>query len=218
VGGLGFGGARLGGGLGCCCCDLGRGDFGDGGDGAEVWVEDEVFDEVVGRVILRGGGVGVAAVGVAAVGVAAGGGAADVAAAVGAAGVSGGGARIAREVGAGDEQAVEEMAGALGVELVGGNAVEDLGEGELDAGAVVDGGQLELGLGGMDSAMARGGAAGGMVLIAEGFSAQSGRAATAARGVDVTAEEALDGGLCGFGGCGCVGHEVPLLRGGGIPP
>jgi hypothetical protein len=217
VGGLGFGGAGLGGSAGSRGGDLGRGDFGDGGDGAEVWVEDEVFDEVVGRVILRGGGVGGGAVGVSA-----GGGAADVAAAVGAAGVSAGGARggarIAREVGAGDEQAVEEMAGALGVELVGGNAVEDLGEGELDAGAVVDGGQLELGLGGMDSAMARGGAAGGMVLIAEGFSAQSGRAATAARGVDVTAEEALDGGLCGFGGCGCVGHEVPLLRGGGIPP
>ena len=37
-----------------------------------------------------------------------------------------------------------------------------------------------------------------------------------ARGVDVTAEEALDGGLGGFGGCDCVGHTVPLLW--GVPP
>jgi hypothetical protein len=33
---------------------LGREEFGDGGDGAEVFIEDEVFDQGVGRVILRG--------------------------------------------------------------------------------------------------------------------------------------------------------------------
>ena len=191
-----------------------RGQLGDGGDGAEVGVEDEVFDQVFGRVILRGGG--------GAVGVVAGGGPADVAAAVvgtgGAAGGACGGARFSREVGAGDEQAVEELSGALVVELVGGDAVEDLGEGEVDSGAVVEGGQLELGLGGVDSALTRGGAAGGVVVIAEGLAAQGRRAATAARGMDVAALEALDGGLGGFGGCGCVGHEVPLLWGGVYPP
>jgi hypothetical protein len=100
---------------------------------------------------------------------------------------------------------VQEAARALVVELVGGDAGEDLGEGELDAGAVVDGGQLEDGVLGVDSAVARGGAAGGVVVVAEGFAAQGGRAATAARGVDVTAEEALDGGLGGFGCCGWFG-------------
>ena len=104
------------------------------------------------------------------------------------------------------------------VELVGGDAVENLGEGEVDAGAVVDGGQLEDGVGGVDSAVAGCGAAGGVMVVAEGLAAQGGRAAAAARGEDVTAEKALDGGLGGLGGYGCVGHTVPLLRGGGYTP
>jgi hypothetical protein len=168
----GFGGGGPGGGLGGLgggCDGFRRGDFGDGGAGAEGFIEDDVFDEVVGSV-GAGGGVGFTAGGGAGV-------AADVAAAGG--GVSGvaaggGGARLAREVGAGDEKAVEELAGALGVKLVGGDAVENLGESELDARAVVDGGQLELGLVGVDSAVARGGAAGGVVVIAEGLAAQGG--------------------------------------------
>jgi hypothetical protein len=42
----------------------------------------------------------------------------------------------AREVGRGDLEAVEEQAGALGVEVVGGEAAEDFGDGELDGGAI----------------------------------------------------------------------------------
>jgi hypothetical protein len=120
----------------------------------------------------------------------------------------GGRAWIAWEVAAGDEEAVQEAAGALVVDLVAGDAGEDLGEGKLDAGAVVDGGQLEDGVVGMDSVVARGGAAGGVVVVAEGLAAQGGGAAAAARGVDVTAEVALDGDLGEFGG---VGHRgTPL--------
>jgi hypothetical protein len=145
---------------------LGRGELGDGRDRAEVFIEDELFDEVFWRVGVIGGG-----------GVSAGGGAAVVASGVvagGAAVAAGGGAGFAKEVSAGDEEAVQKAAGALVVELVGGDAGEDLGEGKLDAGAVVDGGQLEDGVGGMDSAVTRGGAAGGVVMIAKGFSAQGG--------------------------------------------
>jgi hypothetical protein len=43
------------------------------------------------------------------------------------------------EVGAGDLEGVEEQAGAAGVECVGGDAVGDGVEVELDAGAVVEG-------------------------------------------------------------------------------
>jgi hypothetical protein len=182
---------------------LGREEFGDGGDWAEVFIEDEFFDQGVGRAIFRGG-----------TGVPAGGGAgvaADVAAVRGGvSGVASGcGAGIAREVSAGDEEAVQEAAGALVVELVAGDAVENLSEGELDAGAVVDCGQLEGGVFGVDSVVARGGAARGVVVVAEGLAAQGGGAAAAARGEDMTAEEALDGGLGWFGGCGrfgWVGH------------
>jgi hypothetical protein len=134
---------------------LGRGKLGDGRDGAEVFIEDELFDDVFWRVGVIGGG-----------GVSAGGGAAAVAA--------GGGTGIAREVSAGDEEAVQEAAGALVVELVGGDAGEDLGEGKLDAGAVVDGGHLEDGVLGVDSVVTRGGAAGGVMVVAEGLSAQGG--------------------------------------------
>jgi hypothetical protein len=58
---------------------LGSGELGDGGDGAEVGVEDEFFDEGIGSV--GAGGDGFTAV---------------------ATGVAGGGARFAREVAAGD--------------------------------------------------------------------------------------------------------------------
>jgi hypothetical protein len=66
----------------------------------------------------------------------------------------------------------------------------------------------------MDSAVARGGAAGGVMVVAEGLAAQCGGAATAARGVDVAALEALNGG---YGGFGCVCHTDSLLCGGHPP-
>jgi hypothetical protein len=103
---------------------------------------------------------------------------------------------------------VQEAAGSLVVELVAGDAGEDLGEGKLDAGAVVDGGQLEDGVVGVDSVVARGGAAGGVVVVAEVLAAQGWRAAAAARSVDVAAEITLDGDLGEFG---CVGHRCTPL-------
>lgn len=48
------------------------------------------------------------------------------------------GGGVAGQVEAGDLEAVEEQAGAARVEVVGGDAFEDLAEGELDAGAVGD--------------------------------------------------------------------------------
>jgi len=113
------------------------------------------------------------------------------------------GAWIALEVAAGDEEAVQEAAGALVVELIGGDEGEDLGEGKLDAEAVVDGGQLEEGLAGVDPLVARCGAAGGVVVVAERLAAQGWRAAAVAGGEDVAAAIALDGGFGEFGG---VGH------------
>ncbi len=49
------------------------------------------------------------------------------------------------EVGGGDLESVEEEAGAFGVDVVPGDAGEDVVEGELDAGAVVDGRHQEDG-------------------------------------------------------------------------
>lgn len=99
------------------------------------------------------------------------------------------GGGVAGQVEAGDLEAVEEQAGAAGVEVVGGDAFEDLAEGELDAGAV---GDLAGGEGvGAEAGLAGGGvldgATGGVVVVAEGFVAEAGRAATAAVGVDVAA-------------------------------
>ena|GEM_PF-5101622 len=174
---------------------FGSGGLGDGSDGAEVGVEDDVVDEVfwIVGVIGRGRAGGVQA-----------GGAAGSAAGA----ARGRGARIAGEIAAGDEEAVEEAARALVVELVAGDEGEDLGEGELDAGVVVDGGDLEFSLVGVDSTVARSGAAGGVVVVAEVLAAQGWRAAAAARGVDVAAEITLDGDVGEFGcGFGWVGHR-----------
>jgi len=47
-----------------------------------------------------------------------------------------GGCGFAGQVEAGDLEAVEEQAGALGVDLVGGDALQDLADGGLDGAAV----------------------------------------------------------------------------------
>ncbi len=79
---------------------------------------------------------------------------------------------LAREdVGRGLE-AVEEESGAARIDLVEGDALEYLGDGELDGGAVVvgeAGGQVEGGAPGDASARVGEGAAGGVVMIAEGL-------------------------------------------------
>ena len=96
----------------------------------------------------------------------------------------------ARKIAAGDLEAVEEEAGALGVEVVGGDAGEDVEEGELDVGAGVDLLELEVvaariaalacGAGEAEAALA--------VVEAEVAAADGGRAAALAGGVDVAAE------------------------------
>ena len=58
-----------------------------------------------------------------------------------------------REVDGGDLEAVEQEAGAAGVDLVAGDAAEDLADGELDGGAVFGQGEVE---GGLAGATARG--------------------------------------------------------------
>jgi len=188
--------AVLGGGGGDGFGVLGRGQLGDGSDGAEVGVEDELFDDVFWMVGVIGGG-----------GASAGGGAAAVAA-----GAAGGAGFV--EVPDGQFEGVEDGVGALGVELRGGEAGENLGDGEVDALAVVDGGELKDGVLGADPAVAGGGAAGGVVVVAELLAVQRGRTAAAARGEDVTALKALGCGFRGWNwvgrcGFGCVRHRVP---------
>jgi hypothetical protein len=97
-----------------------------------------------------------------------------------------GGFGVAREVGAGDLQAVEEETGALGVDLVVGDTEEDLADGELDGGAVFGHGEVE-GVAVFAGARILYRAAGGVVVVAEVFSAQAWAAAAVAVGEDVAA-------------------------------
>ena len=113
------------------------------------------------------------------------------------------GADFAGQEGGYDLEVVEQAAGAGGVEVVGGDAGEDLrGDGE-GGGAVLDDGELE-GLVGVEVAEFSGGrfgAAGGVVVVAELLAAQGGRAALEAGEVDVAASDAA----LGYGdefGCG----------------
>lgn len=94
------------------------------------------------------------------------------------------------EVGAGDLQAIEHGAGELGVDVSGGEPAEDVIEGDLDGGAVIDGLHAED----ANAAGERGaGKPGTVVVVAEVLPAQGRRAAAAAIGVDVTAEVAALG-------------------------
>lgn len=105
----------------------------------------------------------------------------------------------------GDLKAVEEQAGAARVDVMGGDAVEDFAEGELDGAAVFGVGKLEYLL--MECAAAAfpvwEGLAGFLVEVAEIVTAKAGAAATVAIGEDVAALEAVVGvglaaevGLC----------------------
>jgi hypothetical protein len=107
----------------------------------------------------------------------------------------------APEVEGGEVEAVEEEAGAFGVEGVGGDAGEDVGDGVLDDVGVFEARDGEDGVEGV-LAEVFGGAAGGVVEVAEVFAAEGGRAAAAACEVDVTAEVARV----------CVGHDGPSGR------
>ena len=92
------------------------------------------------------------------------------------------------EVEAGDLQAVEEQACSFGVEVVAGYALQDDSYGGLDGAAVFGQGQVEAGMAAEGSA--GGWFAGGVVVVAEGLSAEADAAATMAVGEDVAALEA----------------------------
>ncbi len=91
------------------------------------------------------------------------------------------------EVDGRDLEAVEEEAGAAGIELVGGEAEEDFSDGGLDGRTVVRAWEVEggsAGLAGLPGVQFRfwDGFAGGVVVVAEGFAAQGWAAAAVARG------------------------------------
>ena len=98
-----------------------------------------------------------------------------------------GGAELEGEVGGGDLESVEEDSGAFVVQLAAGDAGEDVAQGDLDGGGVVDGRDGEDG---ELAAIVGGGAeaAGALVVIAEVLAAEGGRAASTALGEDMTAE------------------------------
>ena len=115
------------------------------------------------------------------------------------------------QVYAGDLEAVEEQAGAAGVELVGGDALQDAGDGELDGGAVFDEVEVEgfaAGEGGFAVAGVLDGDSGGVVEVAELLVAEAGGAATEAVGFDVAALERLE---LASSVCMCVGTPYPVF-------
>ena len=112
------------------------------------------------------------------------------------------------EVGAGDLEAVEEEAGAAGVDVVGGDAAEDLADGGLDGGAVFGVGEVEGGAAAAALVGAGNGAAGGVVVVAELLVAEAGAGAAVACGEDVAALQLGFGGWCG--GRHDVGTPCPL--------
>ncbi len=107
------------------------------------------------------------------------------------------------EVEAGDLEAVEEEAGAAWVDVVGGDALEDLADGKLNAGAIVGIGERQVEGGAAAAALAWVGyrLAGGVVVVAELFLAEAWTGAAASVGEDVAA-------LVLFGCFGCVLHVV----------
>jgi hypothetical protein len=107
------------------------------------------------------------------------------------------------QIEAGDLEAVEKEAGAAGVNVVGGDALEDLADGELDGRSIFGEGDLEGGAAAPAGARVGGGLAGGVVVEAELFSAEAGAAAAVAVGDDVAASESF-----GWFGLRCVGLRL----------
>jgi hypothetical protein len=91
------------------------------------------------------------------------------------------------EVEAGDLEAVEEQAGAAGVDVVGGDALQDLADGVLDGGTVFGEGEVEGGAAASALLRVGDGSSGGVVVVAEVFSAEAWAAAAVAVGEDVAA-------------------------------
>ena len=95
------------------------------------------------------------------------------------------------EIGGGDLEAVEEEAGAAEVDLVGGDADEDLGERALNIIAIGGRGHVEGVSAGFAVARVFDGFSGLVVVIAEIFSAEGGAAALDSVGEDVAAAFAI---------------------------
>jgi hypothetical protein len=95
------------------------------------------------------------------------------------------------EVEAGDLEAVEEEAGATGVDVVGGDALENLPDGLLDRGTVFGEREVEGGAAALALMRVVDGSSGGVVVVAEVFAAEAGAAAAVAVGEDVAALEAF---------------------------
>ena len=91
------------------------------------------------------------------------------------------------EVEAGDLEAVEEEAGAAGIDFVGGDALEDFADGGLDGGTVFGQRQVEGGAAGAALGWVGDGSSRGVVVVAELLLAQTWAGAAAAVGEDVAA-------------------------------
>ena len=91
------------------------------------------------------------------------------------------------EVEAGNLEAVEEQAGAAGVDVVGGDTAEDLADGGLDGGTVLWEWQVEGGAAAAALAQVGDWLAGGVVVVAELFLAKAWAGAAASVGEDVAA-------------------------------
>jgi hypothetical protein len=91
------------------------------------------------------------------------------------------------EVEAGDLEAVEEETGATGVDVVGGDALEDFSDGGLDGGAVFWQRQVEGGAAAAALFWVGDGFSCGVVVVAELFLAEAGAGAAASVGEDVAA-------------------------------
>jgi hypothetical protein len=143
---------------------FGFADFGAGGEDAEGGVDGDLFDGLVcGFGFVGGSGW-----------------------------VSGSGCGLGLglgfgEVEAGDLEAVEEEAGSAGVDVVGGDALEDLADGGLDGGAVFGERQVEGGAAAAALARVGDGFSGGVVVVAELFLAEAGTGAAVSVGEDVAA-------------------------------
>jgi hypothetical protein len=91
------------------------------------------------------------------------------------------------EVEAGDLEAIEEEAGAAGIDVVRGDTAENFADGLLDGGTVFGEGKVEGGAAASALLGVGDGFSGGVMVVAEVFSAQAGAAAAVAVGEDVAA-------------------------------
>jgi hypothetical protein len=101
------------------------------------------------------------------------------------------------EVEAGDLEAVEEETGAAAVDVVRGDALEDFADGSLDGRAIFGKGEVEGGAAASALLGVGDGFSGGVVVVAEVFSAQARAAAAVAVGEDVAALVLFGGFLHG---------------------